>query len=177
MQLWITLALLDMVTGAFMVVVPFAGVIAVVTGVPMHRRCTEYGTAATVLLLRARCGAAKRKTGAEERSLLGEVRAVEEETGKPFGQVVRALRLRCEPAEILGRLTVSRHFLYEYFGRAMDRVAYVERVYGAPLPRSWPRGGRKAFPLLPWLRSGGWWSMTRYGALRRSAPDSAQTFG
>lgn len=58
---------------------------------------------------------------------------MEEETGKPFGEVVHDLRLMCKPGEIPGRLGVARHFLYEHFGWAMDKVAYVERVYGAPL--------------------------------------------
>ncbi len=58
---------------------------------------------------------------------------MEEETGRPFGELVHELRLKVKPGEIPGRLGVSRHFLYEHFGWAMDKIAWVERQYGKPL--------------------------------------------
>jgi hypothetical protein len=61
------------------------------------------------------------------------VRALEAEAGRPFGEIVRELRLGCEPREIPGHLGVSRHFLYEHYGWAMDKIAYVEQLYGLSL--------------------------------------------
>lgn len=69
----------------------------------------------------------------EGREYWARVQEWEERLGKPFGEIVHELRLTCRPTEIPERLGVSRSFLYENFGWAMDKIAYLEREYGMPL--------------------------------------------
>lgn len=83
---------------------------------------------------------------------------------KAVGGVVWVLRSSCDPAELPCRLGASRHFLYEHFGWAMDKVAYVERAYGAPLGEVAAKRRAEGVP------TAAEWELavtTLYGALRR----------
>lgn len=87
--------------------------------------------------------------------------------GRPFGEIVHDLRLRLAPPEIPERLGVSRHFLYQHFGWAMNKVAYVERKYGAPLGEVVRRRREEGVSIAAMAREWGLGVTTLYKALRR----------
>lgn|GEM_PF-2877011 len=88
---------------------------------------------------------------------------------RPFGEVVHELRVSLSPALVAGRLSVSRHFLYEHFGWAMDKVAYVEKQYGLPLGLVVARRRAEDVSLAAMAREWGLAVTTLYNAVRRFA--------
>lgn len=97
------------------------------------------------------------------------VRQWDEEQCRTFAETVHRLRLTCSPQEVAGRLGVSRHFLYQHFGWAMDKVAYVERVYGAPLGEVVARRRQEGATMAALAREWGLAVTTLYNALKGSA--------
>lgn len=116
---------------------------------------------------RLEAGVQAEKRATESETYWARVREVEEETGRPFGEVVHELRLRLKPAEIPARLGVSRHFLYEHFGWAMDKVAWVERTYGMPLGQVVDRRRDEGVTMGEISDDWGLAATTLYNALRR----------
>jgi len=95
---------------------------------------------------------------------------VEEETGRPFGEVVHELRLKVKPNEIPGRLGVPRHFLYQHFGWAMDKIAWVERQYGKPLGQVVAQRRAEGGSMGEMAEEWGLAVTTLYGAVKRETP-------
>jgi len=96
------------------------------------------------------------------------VREVERETGREFGEVVHELRLQGRPEEIPGRLGVSKFFLYQNFGWAMDKIAYVERKYGMPLGEAVVLRRAQGSTMQAIAKEWGLVVTTLYNALRRN---------
>lgn len=96
------------------------------------------------------------------------VREVEARAGRPFGDTVHDLRLRHAPGDIPDLLGISRHFLYSHFGWAMDRVAWVERTYGARLDEVATRRRAEGAAVASLAREWGLSPSALYAALRRA---------